>query len=397
MKNIAPQINIGIVGHVDHGKTTLTKTLSGNWTDTHSEERKKKITIKLGYTNFEIYDDDSNFNSKKKGKFLEKYSIVDSPGHESFMGTMISGCAVMDYALLVICADEKCPMPQTIEHVKALEISGIENVIIIQNKIDLVSKEDAIKNYEEIENFIKNTHIKNSKIIPISAYHEAGISNLLKEIYQNFKPKKRDDKKELLFSVIKSFDINKPGISFEDLKGGVIGCSIRQGEINIGDNIELRPGIMKNKEGKIVFEPIISKVVAMMSNTDKIDIGKPGGSIAISTELDPVLTKNDLLVGQVGGHIEKVPKEIYEIEISVKTFDKVLANKKEFSSKPFIIGETLMLIVNALSTIGVIKKISKDKMIIALRRPVIVIGNSKIVIFRNILKSWKLCGYGEIL
>ena len=119
---IQPTINMGIVWHVDHGKTTLTKLLSGKWTDTHSEEKKRGITIKLGYTNFTIFSDKKDFSTKKKEGFeeIKKISIVDAPGHEAFMATMISGSAVMDCALLVVAADEKCPQPQTIEHLKTL-------------------------------------------------------------------------------------------------------------------------------------------------------------------------------------------------------------------------------------------------------------------------------------
>ena len=207
---VQPTINMGIVGHVDHGKTTLTKLLSGKWTDTHSEEKKRGITIKLGYTNFTISKDNDSFNVKNKGELLKRVSIVDAPGHESFMATMISGAAVMDCALLLVAANEKCPQAQTIEHLKTLEISGIKNIIVIQNKIDLVTKEEAIENFKDINNFLKDTIAKDAPIIPVSAQHGANISALLEEINEKFNEPQRDLDSVAKMYVVRSFDINKP-------------------------------------------------------------------------------------------------------------------------------------------------------------------------------------------
>ena len=107
-----PEVNIGMVGHVDHGKTTLTKALSGTWTDTHSEERKRGISIKLGYADTTFYStNNGEFYAKGKhpeGKkdsdkdLLRVVSFVDAPGHETLMAVMISGASIMDGALLLL-------------------------------------------------------------------------------------------------------------------------------------------------------------------------------------------------------------------------------------------------------------------------------------------------------
>jgi small GTP-binding protein len=154
---VQPELNIGLVGHVDHGKTTLTEQLSGKWTDTHSEELKRGITIRLGYADTIIRKDSSLeepfcYTTKEKHPDtgndtipVRKISFVDAPGHESLMATMLSGATIMDGALLLIGANEICPQPQTQEHLMALILSGIKNVVVVQNKIDLVTEDRALK------------------------------------------------------------------------------------------------------------------------------------------------------------------------------------------------------------------------------------------------------------
>jgi len=154
-------LNIGMIGHVDHGKTSITAALTGRWTDTHSEELKRGITIRLGYANFSVYKTKEGYTNKKikDAKMTRIISIVDAPGHETLMATMLSGAAIMDAALLLVAANEQCPQPQTEEHLMALSIIGVKNIIIVQNKIDLVSKEDALKNYKQIKEFVKENTI----------------------------------------------------------------------------------------------------------------------------------------------------------------------------------------------------------------------------------------------
>ena len=171
-----PEVNIGLVGHVDHGKTTLTQALTGEWTDRHSEELRRGISIKLGYADSAFYrcpgEPPAGFTTDPKcpeggkGKFLRAVSFVDAPGHETLMATMLSGAAIMDGALLLIAANEPCPQPQTREHLYALDIIGVRKVVVVQNKIDLLSSEQAIQNYEEIQTFLKGSPIHGAPIVP---------------------------------------------------------------------------------------------------------------------------------------------------------------------------------------------------------------------------------------
>ena len=213
MSNQLPQpvVNIGMVGHVDHGKSTLTKALTGKKTDIHSEEIKRGISIKLGYADTPVYVCENgekvyyNKPVNENCKLERVISFVDAPGHETLMATMLSGSSIMDGALLVVAANEKCPQPQTREHLTALEIMGIKNIIIIQNKIDLVTRERALENFREIKNFVKGSVAENAPIIPVSAYHNKNIDKVFEAIEEYIPtPKKRKDLDPIMY-VARSF------------------------------------------------------------------------------------------------------------------------------------------------------------------------------------------------
>lgn len=398
---IQPTINMGIVGHVDHGKTTITKLLSGKWTDTHSEEKKRGITIKLGYTNFSIFTDKENkqFTIKTAENLNEirKVSIVDTPGHESFMATMISGAAVMDCALLIVAANEKCPQPQTIEHLKTLEIAGMKQVIVIQNKIDLVTREQALENYKEIKEFLKGTIASDSPIIPMSAQYGANISELLKKIAEYFKEPKRNLKDKTLMHVIRSFDINKPGNDYSKLQGGVLGGSIKQGSLKVKDEIEIKPGIKIVKEGKTTYQPIYAKILGLKSNNDKLDVAIPGGSVAVMTGLDPYLAKTDSLVGQIAGIKGTLPEPLSQVTFDNHLFEKVVTSTEEYDVRDLILKEPLMLIINSMTTVGVVTKTNPKQTTVTLRRPVMAFDDDRVVIFKRFEgNKWRIAGHGII-
>src|SRR3989338_7746055 len=218
-----PELNVGVVGHIDHGKTTLLSKLTGKFTDTHSEELKRGITIKLGYAEIVIYKCGNEYSTKeisvKKCAPFRYVSFVGAPGHEMLMATMLSGAAIIDAAILVVAANEGIK-PQTQEHFTALQAKKIKNIIIVQNKIDLVSREKAIENYKKIKEFVKGTIAENAPIIPVSTIQEVNIDKIISEIYKLEIPK-RNPKSEPIFLVARSFDINKPGTKISGMNGGV--------------------------------------------------------------------------------------------------------------------------------------------------------------------------------
>jgi len=396
-----PELNIGLVGHVDHGKTSLVERLSGKFTDTHSEELKRGITIRLGYADFSIYHCKEHDYAVKKlcdnCNFERKISLIDAPGHETLMATMLSGASIMDGALLLVAANEKCPQPQTKEHLTALEIIGVKQIIIVQNKIDLVSKEDALKNYNQIREFIKGTIAENSPIIPISAQHDVNIDILIKTIQDIIKTPERDENKDPLFFIARSFDINKPGTDVENLKGGVLGGSLKQGILKLNDEIEIKPGLKKEFQGKTSWEPIYTVTENLMSGGESVKELHPGGSAGILTKLDPRLIKADSLTGNLVGLKNKLPDVFYELNLKQHLLKRVVGSKDELVVEAIKKGEILMLNVNSAATVGTVVELKKDLIHVKLKVPICCDIKDRITISRRIGTRWRLIGYAEIL
>ena len=403
-----PEINIGMVGHVDHGKTTLTQALTGKWTDEHSEELKRGISIKLGYADTTFYKcpncpEPLCYSTKpacphcgEETEMLRKVSFVDAPGHETLMAVVISGAALMDGALLLIAANESCPQPQTEEHLMALDIVGAKNIVIVQNKIDLVNKEEAVKNYEEILAFIEGTCAENSPIIPISAHHETNLDYLIMAIEEYIPTPPRDKSKPPLMYTARSFDVNKPGIKPEELKGGVIGGSLKQGVLRVGDNIEIRPGKKIEEHGKVRYEPIYTEIASIITGGEMVEEAGPGGLLGIGTYLDPSLTKADALAGKVIGKEGKLPPVFYELEMDINLLQRIVGEKEKKRMDEIRVNEPLMLTVGTATTVGIVKHIKKDYMEVSLKIPVCAEKGQRVAISRNIMGRWRLVGYGEI-
>ena len=402
---VQPEITIGMTGHVDSGKTTLLEKLSGKWTDTHSEEIKRGVTIRLGYANTNIYKcekcDELQYSTRQKCEkcgtetsFVRKISFVDAPGHESLMATMLSGSAIMDAALLLIAANEECPQLQTKEHLMALSIIGVKNIIIVQNKIDLASEEQVRKNYEQIKAFIKGTIAENSPIIPVSAQHNINIDVLINTMQEKFATPKRDPTKDPLMFVARSFDVNKPGTEINELVGGILGGAIKEGTLKINDEIEIRPGLKVEKENKILFKPITTRIIGLRTGEEPIENAHPGGSIAILTELDPGISKSDSLTGNVVGYPGKMPEVHYEMKLEPKLLQRVVGTKEEVAVEPIKKGEMLMLNVNSAATTGLVIELGKNLVHVRLKRPVCASLSDRITISRLVGSRFRLIGYG---
>ncbi len=406
-----PEVNIGLCGHVDHGKTTLAKALSGVWTDRHSEEIRRGISIKLGYADVTFYKCPNcpppecyTTNAKcpkcgGKAEPIRRLSLVDAPGHEVLMATMISGAALMDGALLLIAANETCPQPQTREHLAALEITGVDKIIIVQNKIEIVSESEAEENYKEIQQFIRGSIAATAPIIPISAMFGTNIDILIQAIEETIPTPTRNLEEQPLFYVARSFDINKPGTRPKDLRGGVIGGTIIQGQVSVGDEIEIRPGLsVKQDKQNVVYEPLQTEVTSIQTGTgDSLPTANPSGLIGIRTTLDPSLTRADGLIGNLAGLIGQVPPVIDKIKLKTNLLKRVVGSVDQIAVSQIVPNETLMLIVGSSATVGKVTQIrKKNEVTFDLRKPVCIIPGQRVALSRQVEMRWRLIGWGTV-
>jgi len=403
-----PELNIGMIGHVDHGKTTLTQRLTGKWTDEHSEEIKRGISIKLGYADAAFYkcpkcEEPKCYCTKNvcpscgsKTELLRVVSFVDAPGHETLMAIMLSGAAIMDGALLVIAANEPCPQPQTREHLAALDISGIKNIVIVQNKIDLVSEKNAVKNYEQILKFVEGTCAEGAPIIPVSAHQDVNIDVLIKAMQDRIPTPKRDKNKPPIMYAARSFDINKPGSRPGELKGGIIGGSLIQGVFKKGEEIEIAPGRRIEVEGKKAMEPITTTIESLITGGKTVNEATPGGLIAIGTKLDPARTKSDAFAGKIVGKIGQLPPVFDSFLLSISLLKRVVGTVDEKNVEPIKTNEPLMLTIGTATTVGIVSEFHGEKIGVKLKLPVCANKGQRIAISRRIDGRWHLIGYGEI-
>jgi len=219
---------IGTAGHVDHGKTALIKALTDIDCDTHKEEKDRGITINLGFSHLTLPTGES-------------LGIIDVPGHKDFIKTMVAGAFGIDIVLLVVAADSGI-MPQTVEHIKIIEMLGVKKGIVVLNKADLVDEEMLELAQLEIDEFLENTNLKDTPVIPVSSLTGNGIDELVAEISKIF-PEMKEKKDSGQFRMYIDRIFNVKGIGF------VVTGSVLDGEIEIGKDLYLIPG--KNKKVKV--------------------------------------------------------------------------------------------------------------------------------------------------
>ncbi|HEX7209208.1 MAG TPA: translation initiation factor IF-2 subunit gamma [Nitrososphaeraceae archaeon] len=399
-----PSINIGTSGHVDHGKTTLIEAITGIWTSAHSEELRRGITIKVGYADAAFYKcqdcpppvcystQPTCTNCGGQSELIRVVSFVDSPGHESLMANMLSGAALMDGSILVVAANEKVPQPQTREHLLALQVLGIQQIVIVQNKVDLTEYEKARDNYEEIKNFVKGSIAEQAPVIPVSAQHKLNIDALIEAIENSIKTPLRTNNAPAIMHVLRSFDINKPGIPIKQVKGGAIGGALVQGEFQVGDEIEIRPGFLEEKKSK--YEPINSTIATLGTGAGMVERVRPGGLVAIGTKLDPTFIKSDSLIGSVVGKPNTLPKDVEDITVEVHLFDTAVGTQDMVKVEPVKVKESLRLNIGTAATVGTVTNSKDSKIEIKLKKPICLIPKSRVAISRRIADRWRLIGAG---
>ena len=401
-----PCVNIGTAGHVDHGKTTLIQALTGSWTSVHSQELKRGITIRVGYSDAAFYkckkcEEPLGFsttpkcnNCGRESELSRVVSFVDSPGHESLMANMLSGSALMDGALLLVAANEKVPKPQTKEHLLALQTLGIKQIVIVQNKVDLQTYDEVISNHKDIVKFVKGSHAEKSPVIPISAQSGLNIDALIGSIESTIKTPERDEKANTVMHVLRSFDVNKPGTKLQDIKGGVIGGSLTQGVFDVGDEIEIKPGILNEKKKN--YEHLTTEITSLGTAAGIVDSVKPGGLVAIGTKLDPSMTRSDSFIGSVIGKPGTLPENSTKLKIQVNLFDAAVGTTEDIKVKPLQSGELLRVNIGTAPLLGKIIKIKPETTEIELRRPACIFEGQNVALSRRIDERWRLIGAGIV-
>ncbi|SHH53523.1 selenocysteine-specific translation elongation factor [Clostridium grantii] len=219
-------IIIGTAGHIDHGKTQLIKALTGRETDTLAEEKKRGISINLGFTYFDLP------SGKRAG-------IIDVPGHEKFIKNMLAGAMGIDIVALVVAADEGI-MPQTKEHLEILQLLGVKKGIIVITKKDLVDDEWLTMIENDVKEATKDTFLKNAPIIPVSSKNKEGLDNLI-----NFLDKIVDETKEK--DKYGHFRLPIDRIFSVSGFGTVVTGTVLSGTIKINDELMIYPSGIKTK------------------------------------------------------------------------------------------------------------------------------------------------------
>lgn len=318
---------MALIGHVANGKTTLVKALTNVNTKRRSDEMKSGRTIKLGYANCLVWKCPTCNKVSTTGQAQKKYSccnrkidlpvqyisLTDCPGHHSFVTNMIKGVSIVDCAILVTDVRKAELQIQTLEHLAILEILGVTNVIVVQNKVDLVSSEQCYTHYKMLREQLQKTIAENSPIIPISAQTGLGIDNIQKYIYDMIETLDVTTTSSNLFSVIRSFDINKPGSTIDMLKGGVLGGTTLGEGFKVGDKLEIKPGVCING----IYRPLTIQVRSIFSENKSLQHTVRGGLYGIGTTLDSSLTKNDGLAGSLVGKSVDLPDIKHEISMKI--------------------------------------------------------------------------------
>ena len=327
--------------------------------------------------------------------------FVDCPGHDILMSTMLSGAAVMDAALLLIAGNESCPQPQTSEHLAAIEIMKLDKIIILQNKVDLMREEAAKQHYDSILKFIRGTVAGKSPIIPISAQLKFNIDAINDAIVNTIPIPPRDFSIDPHMIVIRSFDVNKPGSEIDELKGGVAGGSILHGLLKLGDEIEIRPGIVsRDDKGNLKCTPIFSRIVSLNSEANDLKYAVPGGLIGVGTRIDPTLCRADRLVGFVLGLKGRLPEIYSEIEVNFYLLRRLLgvrtADGKQAKVDKLAKNEVIMVNIGSTSTGAKVVAIKKDAAKLQLTSPACTNIGEKVALSRRIEKHWRLIGWATI-
>ena len=376
---------VGTLGHVSEGKSTLIRALTGVKTQRHAAEQERNITIHLGYANCKVYQNRVTGELKAgamppsgEWSLVAHLSFVDCPGHEAYLATMLGGASVMDSACLIIAANQdQIPQPQTLEHLIAAELMGLDRIAIVQNKLDLVDEAAANANYAKIRALVDD-----KPIFPAAAQHGWGVSRVLDYVTRALPPPNRNLNAPALLTCVRSFDVNKPTVvgPATSLVGAVIGGTLQQGVLAVGDWLEVRPGILRRgPAGELVAQPVLSRVRGLRCDATDLPYAIPGSLIAIATDLDPGLSIANGMVGQRVG----VPGTLPPIagELSLRLY-RLKRDNHSFGKHK--VGDRVRVCSNVMTVEGKVTAIADSKhLTVTLSRPLCVGIGERVGLLRH--------------
>ena len=383
--NTQPILNIGCLGCVSDGKSTLVDKLTGIKTQKHSQEKIRNITIKQGYGNMKIWkDNNNNYHTTNYNDYelVNHVSFIDCPGHSDYVKTMLSSTSMMDGVIIVIAVDQPInKKTQLLQHLLVTQVNKINKIIICLNKIDLVEKHVVQSRKEELDELLLQYNIKPFIIIPTCFNKMIGINHVVNSIMTLFNPdeitKKYNDKP--LFRISRSFDINKPGTDWNQVVGGIVGGTLVNGTLKVNDEIEIRPGIITKDK----WTPIKTKITSIKSDNINLDSIMSGGLVGLGTLIDSFYCKNDLLVGNVIGLVDNLPDVYTNINIIINKINNDNFNK----------NDNLILYIGTNAFNGKITNITDNKLKLELNKPICIDNNDNIIICNNLNK---IIGYGNL-
>jgi translation initiation factor 2 subunit 3 len=403
---------VGTLGHVSEGKSTLIRALTGVKTQRHAKEQERNITIHLGYANCRVWQ------NRHTGEFaamqppsesdpadwtlIAHFSLVDCPGHEAYLATMLGGASIMDAACLVIAANQAViPQPQTLEHLIAAELMGLREIAIVQNKLDLLTNIDAAANRVKICAFTAGSCAEGAPMFPTSAQHGWGTDRVLDWLTARPTPPRHLDAPARL-TCVRSFDVNRPGrwdpatTPAPVLQGAVIGGTLDQGVLAIGDWLEVRPGVLRRDPatGAIVARPLLTRVRGLRCESTDLPYAVPGSLIAIATDLDPALSIANGMVGQRVGVPGSLPPIVGRLQVRLQRL-----KRDTFSFGKHRVGDRVRLCSNVMTVMATITEIDdKKRLTISLERPLCVGEGERVSVLRHHEEAGRelLEGAGEI-
>ncbi|KAJ2482075.1 eukaryotic translation initiation factor 2 subunit gamma [Coemansia sp. RSA 2131] len=359
-------INIGIIGHVAHGKSALVRAITGVNTIRFKEERERNITMKIGYADAKLYKCDN----AEQMQLVRHVSFVDCPGHDVLMQNMLNGAAVMNAAILLVAANESCPQPQTAEHLAAVETMKLQHIVVVQNKCDLVSEDQVTLSVEQIKAFTDKTSAEDASIVPISAEMGINIDAVVEHLCQNI-------------------------------------------PVPVGDVVEIRPGLItRDSNMHIRVRPLQTRIVSLCSESNRLQFAVPGGLIGVGTTLDPYLCR-DKLVGNILGSPNYMPKVFVELTVHYTLLRRLLgvadvdeSKHETYKQDSFGVGRltkvskvkkhVLQVNVGActgMATVGVKDELAKLK----LERPACADIGEALALSRKFNGSFRLIGWAKIV